>query len=254
LKPDDTQITVDSVSYDPATYLAKLTVNDGAALPNGIYRLFICGTTSIIDATSTTYLNNHTDDSRVTFTVAIASSSGSGSSHSSKSKKLPATGFAPDLITLLPEQPIEKAYAAEGMWLEIPALGLKQSIVGVPGPDWDVTWLGNQIGYLQGTAFPTWNGNSVLTGHVTDANGKPGPFASLGSLAWGNQIIIYAWGQAYIYEVRSVNLWTDPNSTSALTRHEDLPWLTLITCHGYDEKTDTYRWRTIVRAVLVSVK
>ena len=48
LKPDDTQITVNSVSYDPATFVAKLTVNDGAALPNGIYRLFICGTTSII--------------------------------------------------------------------------------------------------------------------------------------------------------------------------------------------------------------
>ena len=51
--------------------------------------------------------------------------------------------------------------------------------------------------------------------------------------------------------MRTVNLWTDPNSTSLLTKHEELPWLTLITCHGYDEKTDTYRWRTIVRAVLV---
>ena len=67
-------------------------------------------------------------------------------------------------------------------------------------------------------------------------------------------MIIHAWGQAYTYEVRSVNLWTDPNATSLLTKHEALPWLTLITCHGYDEKTNTYRWRTIVRAVLVNVK
>jgi hypothetical protein len=27
----------------------------------------------------------------------------------------------------------------------------------------------------------------------------------------------------------------------------------LITCNGYDEKTGTYRWRTAVRAVQISV-
>jgi sortase (surface protein transpeptidase) len=58
----------------------------------------------------------------------------------------------------------------------------------------------------------------------------------------------------YIYEVRSVNLRTNPNSSSILTKHEEIPWLTLITCRGYDEETNTYRWRTVVRAVLVQVK
>jgi LPXTG-site transpeptidase (sortase) family protein len=255
LQPDDTQISVNAASYNPATYIARLTVNGGKRLPNGEYRLFVCGTTSISNPTRTIYLNNHTADSVATFTVAATSSSGSGSGgEESDSKKLPATGFAPDAVTVLPIQPAEKAYSDEALSLEIPALDLKQPIVGVPGPDWDVTWLGNQIGYLQGTAFPTWDGNSVLTGHATNANGKAGPFASLGTLTWGDHIIIRAWGQVYIYEVRAVNLWTDPGSTGILTRHETLPWLTLITCRGYDEETNTYRWRTVVRAVLVEIK
>jgi LPXTG-site transpeptidase (sortase) family protein len=76
----------------------------------------------------------------------------------------------------------------------------------------------------------------------------------LGTLSWGNQITVRAWGQQYIYEVRTVSLQTEPNSTSVLTKHEELSWLTLITCRGYDEKTNSYRWRTVVRAVLVSIK
>jgi hypothetical protein len=29
--------------------------------------------------------------------------------------------------------------------------------------------------------------------------------------------------------------------------------VTLISCNGYDEKTGTYRWRTVVRAVQIRV-
>jgi LPXTG-site transpeptidase (sortase) family protein len=256
LKPTDTQITINTVSYDPATFKATLFINDGNNLPNGVYRLFICGTTSIYNLAGVA-INNHLADSVVRFTVSSSeatttTTTGSGSGHY---KKLPKTGFAPGVVTSLPVQPFDKLYTNVDMSLEIPSLGIKQPIVGVPeSPDWDVTWLGSKIGYLQGTAYPTWNGNSVLTGHVTDANGKAGPFASLGNLAWGSKVIIHAWGQQYIYEVRSVSLWTDPSSTSVLTKHETLPWLTLITCHGYDEKTNTYRWRTVVRAVLIQVK
>jgi LPXTG-site transpeptidase (sortase) family protein len=72
-------------------------------------------------------------------------------------------------------------------------------------------------------------------------------------LKWGDRVIIHAFGQDYIYEIRSVNRWTDPKDTRILEKHEDLPWVTMITCTGYDEKTGTYRWRTIVRAVQISV-
>ena len=214
LKTDDTQIAVNSVSYDPSTFIAVLTVNHGTALPRGVYRLFICGTTSITNPAGTTFLNNHTSDTLVTFTVITSLSNQQTRDDAVKSKKLPATGFAPNVATLLPAQPADKAYADEDMRLEIPVLSVNQPIVGVP-------WLGNNIGYLQGTAFPTWNGNSALTGHVTNSNGKPGPFASLGNLAWGDHVIIHAWGEQYVYEVRSVSLWTNPNSTSVLTKHEE---------------------------------
>jgi sortase (surface protein transpeptidase) len=54
--------------------------------------------------------------------------------------------------------------------------------------------------------------------------------------------------------VRSVSWWTKPDDTSAITKHEDYDWITLVTCRGYDEKSDSYKYRTVVRAVLVSVE
>ncbi len=252
--PTDINIPIGGAFYDDhdeaGPFLANLFFDHNLTLPPGDYRFLACGTTSIENQAGTEL--NDGADALLAFSVA-ATNSGSSSSDPAPSI-LPATGFAPGMVTLLPAQPMAKAFSDTGMQLEIPALDSTQSVVGVPGPDWDVSWLGNQIGYLQGTAFPTWNGNSVLTGHVTDTNGNPGPFANLGSLAWGDQLIIHAWGQDYIYEVRSVNLWTSPNATDTLSQHEDLPWLTLITCHGYDEKTNTYRWRTVVRAVLIEVQ
>ena len=175
----------------------------------------------------------------------------------SRPAALPATGFAAGRVSHLPAQPATKAYADSGMMLEIPSLNLKSAIVGVPqSPDagWDLSWLGGSVGYLAGSAFPTWAGNSVLAAHVYEANGLPGPFINLGRLRWGQPVIIHAWGQQYIYEVRSVKAAVDPTDTTALTEHEDYPWLTLITCHDYDAQTNSYRWRTVVRAVLVKIQ
>jgi len=36
--------------------------------------------------------------------------------------------------------------------------------------------------------------------------------------------------------------------------HEEMDWLTLVTCRGYDAQAESYPWRTVVRAVLVDVK
>jgi LPXTG-site transpeptidase (sortase) family protein len=137
--------------------------------------------------------------------------------------------------------------------LEIPVLGIKIPVVGVPLKDgaWNVSWLGNQAGWLQGTAFPSWNGNSVLTGHVYLSNGLPGPFASLGKLKFGDKIIVVAYSEKYAFEVQT-NAVLEPNDTTAL-KHEEKPWLTLLTCKEYDEKNNTYRKRVVVRAILVHV-
>jgi len=169
---------------------------------------------------------------------------------------LPATGFAPGRTTVLPSPPFEWPYAALGnLRLEIPKLGVNIPVVGVPlqsPAGWDLTWLSNQAGWLEGTAFPTWKGNSALTAHVYLANGLPGPFFNLHLLAWGDRIIIHLGKQRYLYEVREVRrVW--PNDLSVL-RHEEYPWLTLITCRTYDEKTETYRYRVVVRAVQVRIE
>lgn len=169
--------------------------------------------------------------------------------------QLPNTGFAPGQITLLPAQPKDLVYQDYGeMWLEIPAMGEKMSIVGVPKGDngWDVRWISREAGYLEGTSFPTWAGNTGLAGHAILPDGTPGPFANLQSLLWGDQVIIHAWGERYIYEVRE-NTMVYPNMLKVL-RHEDLDWVTLITCQGFDEINGKYRYRRVVRAVLVAVQ
>lgn len=168
---------------------------------------------------------------------------------------LPNTGFAPRVVTKLPSQPATHQYnASGGLRLQISTLGIDIPIVGVPEltGDWDVTWLGADAGYLEGTAFPTTPGNTVLTGHSYLSNGAAGPFARLSTLKWGDRLEIRAWGQRYTYEVREVRL-TSPDDISVLIRHEDLDWVTLVTCQGFNEENNTYKSRVVVRAVLISV-
>jgi LPXTG-site transpeptidase (sortase) family protein len=169
---------------------------------------------------------------------------------------LPATGFLPGRKASLEIQPAEKAYEDLGkIWLEIPHLELALPIVGVPqvGNGWDVSWLGRQAGWLNGTAFPTAAGNSVISAHVYDAYGKPGPFVNLSTLSWGDQIIVHAFGYEYVYEVRESKRVT-PDAVSSAIQHEKLPWLTLITCQGYDGASNDYKYRTIISAVEVEIR
>jgi LPXTG-site transpeptidase (sortase) family protein len=86
-----------------------------------------------------------------------------------------------------------------------------------------------------------------------DANGLPGPFDDIGKLKYGDQIIIHAWNQEYVYEVREIQL-ISATDTKDVLKHEDLSWITLLTCRNYDAETGTYLNRYIVRAVLVKVQ
>ena len=151
---------------------------------------------------------------------------GSGNGNSlSPDANLPSTGFAPGVITSIPAEPANVYDTSSDLTIEIPALGIKTAIVGVPqsGNTWDITWLGDQVGYLDGTAFPTLSGNSVITGHVYGSNGLPGPFVNLDTLKWGDHVIVHFSGQRYIYEVRANNIIL-PSDTSVF-KHEDQPWL-----------------------------
>lgn len=170
---------------------------------------------------------------------------------------LPKTGFAPNKITSLPAQPAELVYVEmSDLWLEIPSLKVQANIVGVPQSEntWDVKWLGQDAGWLNGTAFPTWEGNSVITAHVTNADGLPGPFANLKNLKYGEQIIFHLLDQQYVFEIRNKRLVRPETTAFAFEHLEDHSYLTLITCQGYDPATDSYRQRRLIRAVLMDIK
>ena len=139
--------------------------------------------------------------------------------------------------------------------MNIPALNLQTPLVGVPAADgeWDVTWLGNSAGYLMGTAFPTWEGNTVITGHVWNADNQPGIFADLKSLAYGDQIQIHAWGEVYIYQVTG-NRRVSPSAAQVVFEHKEGDWITLFTCEDYGEYWGDYGYRRMVQAVLVDVR
>ena len=169
---------------------------------------------------------------------------------------LPSTGFSPNRITKPSSQPKEKSYIAHSdLWLEIPKLNLALDIVEVPivNDTWDVSWLGEQAGYLAGTAFPTWEGNTVITAHVWDANNNPGPFIGLKTLGYGDRIIIHAFGQSYTYEIRQ-SLRITPGKVEQVLTHEEYDWVTLLTCESYFPRGDTYLLRRAVKAVLIEVR
>jgi len=172
-----------------------------------------------------------------------------------KKRLLPSTGFAPGIPSIIPAQPVGSGYRSySDLVLEIPSLNIKSEIVGVPlsNGSWDTTWLGGKAGYLDGTAFPSWEGNSVITGHVYGFNGLPGLFVDIGRLKWGSQVIIHAYGQKFTYSVRSVRtVWPDEQSVLA---HTEKPWVTLLTCKEYQPLTKTYKMRTAVQAVLIQVE
>jgi len=255
---DDTQVVVNSVIYNSSTFTTTVILQ--SALPIGSYRLFVCGTTSIVDLAlnklagdGTTSGTDYTFDFVVNATPTPVPTSGGGNSAAS----LPKTGFAPNQITRLPAQPANRAYAKLGdLWLEIPSLKVKTDIVGVPQSEdgWNVDWLGNSAGWLNGTAFPSWEGNSVVTGHVTDSNGLPGPFANIKNMKYGDHVIVHMYGQKYIFEVTESSMVFPSSTKTALGHLEGHPYLTLITCQWYNPVTDSYLFRRVVRAVLVDVQ
>jgi LPXTG-site transpeptidase (sortase) family protein len=163
------------------------------------------------------------------------------------------TGFPPNEVTRL-EATSKPSYDPTALTIEIPVLHVNTSIVGVPKQDeeWDVSWLQDQVGWLTGTAYPTFDGNSLLTAHVTNADGRPGLFFHLKSLDVGEYIFIYNSGYRYTYQVES-NRFVQPDDESVI-QHEEKSYITLLSCDTFDETTGTYTRRVAVRAKLVDVR
>ena len=244
--PDDTRIAIVDVTYDDGTFTA--TINFSNPLPVGFYRLFACGSTSIMDLAG----NKINGGNDIPFDFSVVSEAVRSDP---EPVTLPSTGYAYGQETQLPVQPAAKAYQSTGLILEIPSLNMKTQVVGVPqrAGDWDITWLGHKAGYLYGSAFPTWAGNTVITGHVWNADNTPGIFADLKTLQYGDRARIHYLDQVYTYEVQ-VNKLVTTDNVSAVFKHEDYDVLTLMTCEQYDPLKGTYDFRRLVRAVLIDVE
>lgn len=167
---------------------------------------------------------------------------------------LPMTGFEPGVVTRVNSLAPDLAYAPQGVRLVIPKLSLDRAVVSVPqaAGGWNLDWLDADVGHLQGSAFPTRVGDSWLTAHVVGRDGLAGPFGNLKQLGWGDQVEVLAWGDRYIYEVRSVETVAADGQIDAI--EDGHTWLTLITCADYDKASRSYLNRLLVRAVLVTVE
>ncbi len=206
--------------------------------------------------------SNVTNSLSTTDTLVITGKSGGGGKGKDKKNPpetatgefiIPVTGFAPGMVTQL-DPSSRSVYDATSLTIQIPVLKVNTSIVGVESKqgNWNVSWLQNQVGWLNGTAYPTWKGNSVLTAHVVNADGKPGVFYRLKSLGVGEYIFVTSAGYRYAYKVVS-NEVVQANDASVM-KHEDKSFLTLITCDSYDERTGTYLHRVVIGAALVDVR
>lgn len=248
---DDLAISIDSVVYEKTTFSTTVGINGGVNLPAGRYRFMACGHSpyaprALFDALGNKMDGDYVFDFRVTSPANGSEDDG---------VILPVTGFAPGRISPLSAATNSMQYSDTAMTLKIPSLGVSAAIVGVPGEDgnWDVSWLEDSAGWLQGSAYPTWQGNTVLTGHVWDANNQPGIFVNIKNLQYGDRILIRSGELTYVYEVRE-NATVDPNDFETVFKHEELDWITLLTCEGFDPSTGQYSQRRMVRAVLISLE
>ncbi|MCK5794647.1 MAG: Ig-like domain repeat protein [Anaerolineales bacterium] len=238
-----TTITIDTIAYNPGNRTAVVNLNSGAPLGPGSYRFTIRGTTTIRDEQANPLDGNGdgtgADDYILNFNILP--------------DRLPDTGFPPSRQSPLPIQKESESFSSLGFRIVIPKLNKDLEIVGVPlqSDEWKVDWLGNSVGYLEGTAFPTWQGNTLLTGHVYLQSGLPGPFININQLSYGDLIQIEAWDLKYIYSVIEKRI-LDPISLEAY-QHSERDIVTLITCRDFDPTSGLYTHRTMIRAVLIYI-
>ena len=181
---------------------------------------------------------------------------GGGGGGGSRSDVLPRTGFAPGVVTKLPPQRVSYS-AYNQLRLRIPSLGIDSEILGIPKTegDWDVSWLGDNVGWLQNTAWPgsVKAGNTVLTGHSYNDLGYPGVFANLERLTYDCSISITAFGETFVYLVDSVQT-VFADTPQVLSQKTDVPELTLITCKYYNAASNQYDGRVVVKAKLAEIR
>ena len=133
----------------------------------------------------------------------------------------------------------------------IPGLLLDTEVKYVPydGFTWLIDGLRGEVAWLGNTSWPGLGSNTVLAGHVTVSGLGNGPFRYLENLKEGDQVKVYTEENEYVYTMReqvTVNE-TDLGVLLPTTQSQ----LTLITCTGWDEELEIYRFRRVVFADLL---
>jgi LPXTG-site transpeptidase (sortase) family protein len=132
--------------------------------------------------------------------------------------------------------------------LSVPTAGILTPVVDVylDGVSWDVSYLGNNAGHLQGTAWLDETGNIVLAGHVENFDGGAGVFASIDDLRLGDPVVLSDGAQVKYYAVTEVKTVQPDDLTVLYPTQADR--ITLITCDGYDFVNNSYQTRVVVIA------
>lgn len=136
--------------------------------------------------------------------------------------------------------------------MEIPKLGVKAPVVAV-GTEAD----GKMASPTTGIDVGWWSGrkpgqgNALFDAHV-DWSGRPGPFARLGELKPGDEVIVRGKGGQMTYRIAWLRkMDRNIDATELLGNRGGAQVATLITCFGpFDRSIGTRRDRLVARAVL----
>jgi LPXTG-site transpeptidase (sortase) family protein len=159
------------------------------------------------------------------------------------SSPVPPPTFTPVQVASLPS-----ATPRPQATIFLPTAGITAPVIEVylDGQSWDVKYLGQNAGHLQGTAWFGQPGNIVLAGHVEMPDGRAGIFAGVSKMNLGDPVILSLNDKQQRYSIAAINR-VKPDDLSVLYPTEN-DRLTLITCDSYDFLQNTYQDRVVVVA------
>jgi LPXTG-site transpeptidase (sortase) family protein len=164
--------------------------------------------------------------------------------------------ISPPQENIQPSQPQDNSEsfqplpATSAPTLMIPSVGMQVGIKTFPldGVSWAIDPWETLVGYLQGTAWVTGNGNMALAGHSLYPDGRAGTFNSLYNVSLGDEIIVQDGDIVRHYIVNDIRVvpYTDI-SVVYPTAHSRV---TLITCDipSFHAESGLYGERLVVIA------
>lgn len=149
--------------------------------------------------------------------------------------QLPATGFSSLFANTLSEQPMALNYEPTHLRLQIPVIDLTTELVTVPlmNDTWQVEWLGNRAGVLEGSSMPG-EGYSFIAAHNTLNSEEYGPFALLSTMEPNDLITVNSEdGAMKLFRIYANEL-INANDVQKLekTAEQEAGSLVLITCEN----------------------